>query len=65
MACLGPRGGWWAVRLRLGRALEVSLLAGEGAPTFTGERQAPGPYDLRCFFLVAPREPLNRIIDQR
>lgn len=43
----------------------MSLLAGEGAPTFTGERQAPGPYDLRCFFLVAPREPLNRIIDQR
>jgi tRNA A37 N6-isopentenylltransferase MiaA len=53
-------------RFRLERALEVSLIAGEGAKAFTGERvQKLGEYDLRCFFLVAPREPLCRVIDQR
>ncbi len=39
----------------------------EGAEVFTGARRAvgAGKYDFRCFFLIAPREALCHVIDQR
>lgn len=52
---------------RLERALEVSLMTDAAPEAFTGVRQssAGDKYDFRCFFLIAPREALCHVIDQR
>lgn len=71
-AALSPND-WY----RLERALTVSLMAGDGGDDalssggaveiFTGERRSSlrDKYDFRCFFLIAPREELCHVIDQR
>lgn len=70
-AALSPND-WY----RLERALTVSLMAGvtgdgdgdnASVEIFTGERRSSlrDKYDFRCLFLIAPREELCHLIDQR
>ena len=74
LALLAARNAARAAKLhandwyRLERALEVSLMTeAQDKAAFTGVRtqSLTSKYDFRCFFLIAPRETLCHVIDQR